>query len=391
VITGALPGGLTLGGGGMIAGTPTAAGTFTFTAQVTDSTGSTVSRTFAITIVSVSPLFSITTVSPLLSGFVNGAYSETLGVTGGAPPYTWSVLSGALPGGLTLSGGGTIAGQPSTAGVFNFTVQVLDSNSVSATGTFALTVVFVSGSLARVGVLPQFAAGGSWDTTIWLVNTSASAVPVRLVFYGDDGTTVLKDGGGNVTTTPLTVAQQGDTQVVTVTTLDRVLNPNTGLVIDGGLGQSDGVEGWIDVLAAGAGVNGFGVFRYAPGGLTPGAPGFVTPWEGTVPLQTQLTPATMVLPFDNTSGFNNGVAIGTLSGAAATITATFYDINGNALGTPQTIKLAANGHTAFMLYSQYAFTVNQKGSVVFTGTTVMGLGLRASPYGTLTSVPTILQ
>ena len=161
------------------------------------------------------------------------------------------------------------------------------------------------------------------------------------------------------------------------------------LVITGGSGQAVNVQGWVDVLAT-ATVSGFAVFTYAPGGLTPGAPGFVTPWEGTVPLQTQLTPTTMVLPFDNTNGFNNGVAIGTLSNSAATITATFYDINGNALGTPRAIPLAANAHTSFMLYS-YPFTVNKQGSVKFTGTTVMGLGLRASPYGTLTSVPTILQ
>jgi hypothetical protein len=328
----------------------------------------------------------ITTSATLLSGFTGGAYSQDLTATGGVGAYTWTLTAGTLPPGLTLAGA-VITGTPTTAtgSPFSFTLQAADAVGDIASQAFSLTVVNASGtSLSRVGVLSQFAAGGGYTTAVWVVNTSAAAVPVRLMFHGDDGTLVLP------TPTPLTVTQQGDAQVITATTLDRVLNANTGLVITGGSGQAVNVQGWVDVLAT-ATVSGFAVFTYAPGGLTPGVAGFVTPWEGTVPLQTQLTPTTMVLPFDNTNGFNNGVAIGTLSNSAATITATFYDINGNALGTPQAIPLAANGHTSFMLYLQYPFTANKQGSVVFTGTTVMGLGLRASPYGTLTSVPTILQ
>jgi hypothetical protein len=44
-----------------------------------------------------------------------------------------------------------------------------------------------------------------------------------------------------------------------------------------------------------------------------------------------------------------------------------------------------------MLNSSYTFTAGQQGIVEFTGPLLMGLGLRASPYGTLTSVPTVFQ
>ena len=44
----------------------------------------------------VGPL-AITTAS-LPGGTVQTAYSATLAATGGMPPYTWSVASGALPG-----------------------------------------------------------------------------------------------------------------------------------------------------------------------------------------------------------------------------------------------------------------------------------------------------
>jgi hypothetical protein len=349
-----------------------------------------VTQSFTVQLQGSTPL-AIATSQMLLSGFTGGTYFQDLAASGGVGGYTWTKTAGALPAGLALSGA-SIAGTPTAAGTFRFTLQVSDNAANTALQAFSLTVVSGTG-LARVGVLSHFAAGGSWDTTIWIVNTSPSAVPVRLVFHGDDGTTVLKDSIGNVTPTALTATQQGDVQSgITATTLDRVLNSNTGLVVGCGLGQSDNVEGWIDVLAAAVGINGFAVFRYAPDGLTPTASGYFTPYEGTVPLQTQLTPSTMTLPFDNTSGFNNGVAIGTLSGTAATITATFFDINGGStLGAPQQIALPADGHTAFLLYQEFPLTANQKGSVVFTGTTLIGLGLRASSYGTLTSAPVILQ
>ena len=86
------------------------------------------------------------------------------------------------------------------------------------------------------------------------------------------------------------------------------------------------------------------------------------------------------------------MAIGTLAGGA--ITATFYDLNGNqTMGTPQPLmpQLDANGQTSFMLDSQFPSTANNQGAVVFTGPALIGLGLRASPYGTLTTLPVILQ
>jgi len=380
-----------------------AAGTCSITAsQAGNSTyaaATPVTQSFAVSAASAGAL-SITTAhssnNVLLAGFTGGSYAQDLTATGGTPPYMWSIPSGTLPAGLQLSGS-TISGSPTAVGTSAFTIKVTDSTGAVTSAVFMLPVVAGTGGSApvRIGALPQFAAGGSWDTTIWLVNTSSStALPVRLNLYSDDGTQVLKNTGGSTpTATALTITQQGDVQTTTATTIDRVLNPNTSLIISCGLSQAVNVQGWIDVLAGGASasVNGFAVFRYAPGGFSQGASGFVTPWEGTVPLQTLATASSITLPFDNTGGFNNGIALGTLAGAAGTVTANFYDANGNALGSPQAIPLPANGHTSFLLYLNYPFTANQKGMAVFTGTGLIGLGLRASPYGTLTSVPTVLH
>lgn len=69
-----------------------------------------------------------------LPGAIKGsAYSATLTATGGTSPYNWSIASGQLPTGLTLSSTGTISGTPTASGEFNVTVQVTDSAATPAT------------------------------------------------------------------------------------------------------------------------------------------------------------------------------------------------------------------------------------------------------------------
>ncbi|MGH9816514.1 MAG: Ig domain-containing protein, partial [Candidatus Acidiferrales bacterium] len=97
---GALPDGLMLDAGtGVVSGTPTAAGTFNFTARVRDSGNPQQSDTQALTI-TVTGL-TITTTS-LPAGTVAQAYSQTLQATGGVGALTWDVSAGALPDGLML-------------------------------------------------------------------------------------------------------------------------------------------------------------------------------------------------------------------------------------------------------------------------------------------------
>jgi hypothetical protein len=91
---------------------------------------------------------------------VKSAYTVTLSASGGTSPYAWKLTSGALPGGLSLSGTkgtisgalpaglslsgskGTISGTPTKAGTFTFTVEVTDSGhpGLTATKTYSLVV-----------------------------------------------------------------------------------------------------------------------------------------------------------------------------------------------------------------------------------------------------------
>ena len=135
---GSLPPGLNFdSASGRIGGTPSVAGTFNFTAQVTDSTGGNAFQTFSITIAAG---VSISTVS-LPGGTVGLGYSQALSASGGAPPYRWSVTSGSLPAGLNLDPlAGTITGTPTTSGAFNFTIHVADTAAGTASRPFALTI-----------------------------------------------------------------------------------------------------------------------------------------------------------------------------------------------------------------------------------------------------------
>ena len=75
----------------------------------------------------------LTIQTPALSpGTVGMPYTATLHAAAGTASYTWSVSSGALPTGLTLSGGGVISGTPTTAGTVTFTLKALDSSTPTA-------------------------------------------------------------------------------------------------------------------------------------------------------------------------------------------------------------------------------------------------------------------
>jgi hypothetical protein len=70
------------------------------------------------------------TSSSLPSGKAQTAYTARLTATGGTAPYTWSLASGSLPAGLTLSSSsGQISGMPSQAESSSFSVEVEDSSS----------------------------------------------------------------------------------------------------------------------------------------------------------------------------------------------------------------------------------------------------------------------
>jgi len=138
VISGALPDGLSLSAGA-ISGTPTAAGTSDFTVQVNDGK-KTLSQALSIVIAEAVPVELAITTTSLPGGTVNETYEETLEAVGGTGEYTWSIVSGNLSEGLSLSTAGVISGTPTAEGTSNFTVQVNDGET-NVTAELSIVVV----------------------------------------------------------------------------------------------------------------------------------------------------------------------------------------------------------------------------------------------------------
>ena len=140
VVAGSVPPGLRMPStygccGDAIGGTPSQAGTFTFTIQVKDGAGNTARQAFSI---AISPPARLEITFPTTccnAGSVGQSYLQNFFLSGGVAPFAASIAAGQLPPGLKLSSSPpiSITGTPTTAGTFTFTVRVTDSNGVQAT------------------------------------------------------------------------------------------------------------------------------------------------------------------------------------------------------------------------------------------------------------------
>lgn len=94
----------------------------------------------------------IITISPasLPNSQVNTTYNQTLTASGGTPPYTFTVISGSLPTGLSLSPNGVLTGTPTVTNIFNFTIQVSDANNCMATRNYVISI-----SCAAINITPS--------------------------------------------------------------------------------------------------------------------------------------------------------------------------------------------------------------------------------------------
>ena len=196
ITSGSLPPGLSLSAAtGTISGTPAEDGTYTFFVTVTDTVGTSPQQGFSISVNSAPITFDTTSLPRAKEG---NDYDETIEVSGGTSPYTWTVSSGALPSGLTLdSDDGDISGTPEhgTAGTHSFTIRVTDSSSpqLSAQQTFSI-VVREGPYEAIITIAPSLRAG---ETDIFvdgdLVDVIWGGESIRLSFDPSTSQTITVD------------------------------------------------------------------------------------------------------------------------------------------------------------------------------------------------------
>lgn len=141
VTGGHLPDGLALNPyTGVLSGTPSTAGTYSYVVQLSDMNNTKIEKTYTTQAAISGTGLRISTTS-LPQAVVNSPYSQTLIGAGGTTPYTWAVSSGALPPGLALSSDGVISGTAtSVAAAQPFEVTLTDATSATASATLSIAV-----------------------------------------------------------------------------------------------------------------------------------------------------------------------------------------------------------------------------------------------------------
>jgi len=144
--------------GGVISGTPTAAGSFTLNVVVKDAAG----QTFTVALTLVVAAGVVIQTSSLAPAAVGVSYSQTLAGSGGKTPYVWTVSAGSLPAGLTLDPAkGIISGTPTAGGAFQFTITLTDATPVQATAALTINVLGITTTS-----LPDGTVGTAYSQTL---------------------------------------------------------------------------------------------------------------------------------------------------------------------------------------------------------------------------------
>ena len=228
---GSLPTGLTLSPNGSITGTPTVTGGPTnATIMVTDHVGNTSTAPLAITINTVG--LSNNTQLPI-NGYLTAEFSYQLFGAGGSGSYTYSIGSGSLPPGLTLSTGGGhayITGIPTQIGFTTVGITVTDSNNISSQTSLSF-------SIAAIGITSSQSATGYVGVSFYY-NIAVSGGTSPFTYSLLSGTlppSLTLNSNGSITGTP---SQTGG-YFVTLKVTDSASNTatlNLGININNALG-----------------------------------------------------------------------------------------------------------------------------------------------------------
>jgi len=188
MLTGSLPPGLSLSqvdDNGRITGTPTTPGSYSFTLQAEDSRGID-TQAYTLVIYGPSSLQITTEVLPDVNAYGSyyGYYSEYIYTANSSGSVTYSVISGSLPPGLSLSSGGwygMLQGSATTAGTYTFTVQAQDSRGTGVVGDtdaqeYTIVVPDVPDINITTTTLPNGRVGRSYNRTIYYENYRAYPV-----------------------------------------------------------------------------------------------------------------------------------------------------------------------------------------------------------------------
>lgn len=188
--------GTAVASGTSIAYTPTPgySGIDTFTYAATNSTGTSVAATVTVTV--SKPTLGITPTT-LPGGVANSSYSQTLSASSGTAPYSFTVTSGDLPDGLTLSSDGTLSGSPTADGSQTFEITATDSLGATGSQSYTLAIAIAA---PTVGDVVASVDANSTDNVITLDLSGGAADSVEIASAPNHGTATAT--GTSITYTP---------------------------------------------------------------------------------------------------------------------------------------------------------------------------------------------
>lgn len=159
VVQGALPDGLTLSTAGVLSGSPSRTGRFSFTVRV-QSRGLSATRAYSAVVASTNaPLIIATTFAR--DGYMLMPYEQRLVAGGGEGPYSWFLpeSGGLLPPGIDLTSEGVLSGLPDTLGTYNFRIGVRDRLGAIATQDYSVVITPTAGVLVLLNMPPPLPVG----------------------------------------------------------------------------------------------------------------------------------------------------------------------------------------------------------------------------------------
>ena len=346
-------------------------------------------------------LLSIQTTGGALNGAVVGSpYSVTLQATGGKAPITWTLVSGTLPTGLSLTSGGVISGTPSATGNFTFTIKVTDSSATPQTSTETFTLaVTARQTSASLSLSPAsvVATAGSL-ATFTVTDTEPTGVPSvpsgTVTVSGDGGAT-----GGTCTLAPTAVANQASCGV-TVTAPTSGTDTITGSYAGSAIHKAATATAALTVTAASTSTSvSFSLGTVVVGqpstvtvSVSTTSPGVTTSPTGTVSFTSSITTDTFT-PASSCTLVSTGtgtaacsVSVTAASASQHVITASYAGSSGVLQTSSGTLTLNVNRRStsAAVSVAPSPLLAGQPGIVSATVTDTESSGTKSSPAGTVT-------
>ena len=262
-----LPAGLSLASNGTISGTPTAAGSTSFSVTVTDANTTTANTSVTINVIAGVSL-SATGLTPITVGGPATASIQASGGQGG--PFTFSLTSGSLPPGLSMASSGAITGTATTAGTATFSVTATGAGSLTGTQSFnwvvnpAITLSVGASNPSTVGIALNRSLTASGGTGNLTFSISAGTLPPGVSLSG----TAISGTFTTAGTYNYTVRATDSTGAFNEQSLSQLVNPPVSI-------QGDSLpNGWpgrfVSSSLAPSGGTAPYTFQIASGALPPG-------------------------------------------------------------------------------------------------------------------------